>query len=77
MKTDERQELLKGVCRVLHERGREATPEDVQEWMDKVQDGMWKRHGRIVNQNEFLQRTIDGEKWATMILHVHFGDSLS
>lgn len=72
-----RNELLKGVCRVLHDRGREATPEDVQEWMDNVQDGMWKKHGRILDQNSFLQRVIDNEKWATMILHVHFGDSLS
>lgn len=72
-----RSELLKGVCAVLRERGREVTPEDVQEWADKVQDGMWKKQGRILNQNELLQRAIDGEKWATMILHVHFGDALA
>lgn len=70
------EEQLREVCTLLHSRGREATPEQVQEFLDKFQ-ARQRKGGRPYYPDSIICKAImANEKMITVIMHLHFGDAL-
>ena len=67
---------IRDVCTLLHSRGREATPEQVAEWLDKMRREWLRSKGMEVDTREICHAVLDGQKTMTMCLHLHFGDAL-
>ena len=67
------------IIRVLHSRGREATPEQVREWIDryKTATGVTRCSGGEIGSDGAIARAVEqGLRWITMSLHNSFGEPL-
>jgi hypothetical protein len=70
------EDQLKRICNVLHSRGREATPQQVAEWLDKMVARYRKSLNLSIDEVEICEAVEDGHTTWTMCLHLHFGDAL-
>jgi len=67
---------LKTVCRILNSRGREATPEQVQAFLDDFKQKRHKAGCTYYPDTVIVKAIQSGQKTLTMCLHLYFGDAL-
>lgn len=67
---------LSDICSLLHSRGREATPDDVRVFLQRMTDFEKARDLPVAEEWDWCEAILHGQKMATMCLHLHFGDAL-
>lgn len=68
-------QALQEVHHILAGRGIEVTPEQIQEWAEKMVSDYMRISKKESKPEHWLQGVVRGHKIPTMCLHLHFGDS--